>query len=255
MSESTSISSEERFSSRVENYVRYRPSYPSGVVTLLEKEAVLTPGKVIADIGSGTGISSEVFLKAGHPVIGVEPNEAMRVAAEKLLSGYPGFRSVDGKAQATTLADASVDLIIAAQAFHWFATPETRSEFTRILKPDCQIALIWNERRFDSTPFLRDYEALLLHFGTDYAKIRHENITPEVLGQFFTEGYEVHTFPSNQEFDFEGLRGRLLSSSYTPPPGHLLHEPMLAELRRIFDLYQQSGIVVFEYDTRVYLGK
>ncbi len=245
---------EERFSDRVENYLRYRPRYPREIIPLLERETGLTPDAAIADIGSGTGISSEMFLQAGYHVTGVEPNRAMREAAERLLAGYPAFRSVNGSAQATTLAPGSIDLVAAAQAFHWFDTPETRIEFDRILKPGGHVALIWNERRTDATPFLRDYENLLLRFGTDYAEVRHENIGPVSLARFFPDGHSVHSLPNFQEFDFDSLKGRLLSCSYAPAAGHPAHEPMLAELRRIHDLYQTGGKVVFEYDTKLYLG-
>lgn len=248
-------SSEHRFSNRVANYIRYRPSYPRELVDLLEREAKLSPEGTIADIGSGTGIFSELLLKAGYQVSGVEPNQPMREAAERLLSGYPRFHSVDGSAQATTLADQSADLIVSAQAYHWFDTPEARAEFRRILKPGGKIALIWNECLLDTTPFLRDYEALLREFGTDYAEIRHDNIGPESLKLVFPGGYDIHTFPNSQRFDYEGLEGRLLSSSYTPAPGRPGHEPMLAELRRLFDEHQQNGQVSIDYDARVYLGE
>lgn len=250
----SSPSPEQRFSNRVENYIRYRPSYPLELIQLLEREAKLSSESSIADIGSGTGIFSELLLKAGYPVNGVEPNQAMREAAERLLASYPRFRSIDGSAQATTLAAQSMDLIVSAQAYHWFDTPEARAEFRRILKPGGKIALVWNERHLDTTPFLRDYEAMLREFGTDYAEIRHENIGPESLKRLFPRGYETHSFPNSQRFDYEGLEGRLLSSSYTPAPGRPGYEPMLAELRRLFDAHQQDGQVAIDYDARVYLG-
>ena len=247
-------SPEQRFSNRVENYIRYRPSYPQELINLLEREAKLSPVSTIADIGSGTGIFSELLLKAGYQVDGVEPNQAMREAAERLLAGYPRFHSVDGSAQATNLPDQSMDLIVAAQAFHWFDTPESRTEFRRILKPGGKIALIWNERHLDTTPFLRGYETMLREFGTDYSEIRHENIGPESLKLIFPGGYETHAFSNSQQFDYEGLEGRLLSSSYTPVPGRPGYEPMLSELRRLFDAHQQGGQVSIDYDARVHLG-
>lgn len=245
---------EQRFSDRVENYARYRPSYPQEVIEMLQRVAALTPQSIIADVGSGTGISAELFLRFGYAVHAVEPNREMREAAERLLGGYPGFHSVSGSAQATTLADQSVDLIVAAQAFHWFNTPETRAEFSRILKPGGQVALIWNERRLDTTPFLRAYEQLLLTFGTDYAKVRHENINSGELSRFFAGPYVTLTFPNEQHFDFEGLKGRLLSSSYAPAEGQPNHEAMIAELRHIYDAHQILGKVGFEYDTQVHIG-
>lgn len=246
---------EQRFSNRVENYMRYRPRYPQEIIDMLRREAGLKPTSVIADVGSGTGISAALFLQAGCTVHGVEPNREMREAAERILAAHPAFHSVNGTAQATTLPDQSVDFIVAAQAFHWFNTPETRAEFSRILKPGGHVALIWNERKLDATPFLRDYEALLLRFGTDYAKVRHENIDATQLSRFIIGPHTTHTFDNEQHFDFDGLKGRLLSCSYAPAEGQPLHEPMIAELRRIFDLHQSAGQVCFEYNTQAYVGR
>lgn len=246
---------QERFSDRVENYVRYRPGYPVEAIEFVIREAPLKPRAMVADIGSGTGISTAMFLGKGYHVFGVEPNDAMRQAAENLLADHTDFHSVKGGAQNTTLADQSVNLIVAAQAFHWFDTPETRAEFSRILKPDGHIALIWNERLTDSTPFLSDYEQLLLRFGTDYAQVRHENIDLAAISRFFHGEWKQAAFANSQSFDFEGLQGRLLSCSYAPPAGHAGHEPMLVELARIFELHVSGGTVQFDYDTRVYLGR
>lgn len=254
MSATVSARPEQRFSNRVENYVRHRPGYPQDILPLLQRETGLGETSVVADIGSGTGISTGLFLQAGCQVHAVEPNAAMRAAAEKGLRESPGFRSVAGTAQATTLPDASVDVITAAQSFHWFDTPETRAEFSRILKPGGHVVLIWNERQIDATPFLRDYEQLLLDYASDYQEVRHENISHSHLGRFFSGPYAAHQFYNEQRFDFEGLKGRTLSSSYTPPEDHPLHAPLLYALRRLFDLHQQTGEVVMEYVTQVYIG-
>ncbi len=125
-----------RFSSRVENYVRYRPAYPGGVLQCLERECGLTPAWRVADIGSGTGISSKLFLDYGCTVFAVEPNPDMRRAAERLLGSVPGFHSEDGSAEATGIPAGSVDLAIAAQAFHWFDPAGAREEFQRIVRPE-----------------------------------------------------------------------------------------------------------------------
>ncbi|SKA93262.1 Methyltransferase domain-containing protein [Prosthecobacter debontii] len=251
---SPSPSPESRFSSRVENYIRYRPSYPPQVIQLLLSEASLDRSSRVADIGSGTGIFTQMLLAAGCTVFGVEPNADMRAAAERLLGRNPRFISIGAPAQATTLEDHTVDLITAAQAFHWFDTPETRQEFPRILSPQGHIALIWNKRELDTTPFLRAYEQLLLTYGTDYARVRHENIDDARLAQFFPEGYSTHEFANAQIFDFDGLRGRLLSSSYAPEAGHPHYPAMLTALRELFDTHQANGTVTFAYTTRVYLG-
>ena len=244
-----------RFSDRVENYVRYRPGYPAEVVRGLEEDCGLAPGHVIADIASGTGIWTRMLLEHGNSVFGVEPNAEMRQAGERLLAGFPKFASVAGTAEATTLADGSADFVTAAQAAHWFDRERARREFARILKPGGWLVLLWNERLTDATAFLRAYEELLLAYGTDYQDIRHEKTTSEVNQFFDPAPYQERTFEMRQEFDYTGLEGRLLSSSYAPGPEHSKHAPMLGELRRIFDGHAVGGQVAFEYATRVYFGR
>jgi SAM-dependent methyltransferase len=247
--------STERFSNRVENYVRYRPGYPADVVSLLQAETGLAKEAVIADIGSGTGISADLFLQNGNCVFAVEPNLAMRQAAEQRLQEHALFRSISGTAEATTLPDGSVDYAIAAQAFHWFDAQRARKEFSRILKPGGWVVLIWNARRTASTPFLRAYEALIRAYATDYTAIGHQNILPATLKAFFTdEKFELRCLYNEQHFDFEGLKGRLLSSSYIPSEGHENFLEMVTDLRRLFERYQENGSVHIEYDTQIYFG-
>jgi ubiquinone/menaquinone biosynthesis C-methylase UbiE len=244
-----------RFSSRVENYIKYRPGYPSVVIDTLASECGLTETSIVADIGSGTGILSELFLKHGNPVFGVEPNREMREAGERLLKQYPNFTSVNGAAEATTLANCSVDFITAGQAFHWFDRIQTRKEFTRILKPDGWVALIWNDRHIDTSPFLCAYEELLHRYGTDFEAVAHRNVDAAAIAAFFApRSFTLRKFGNRQVFDFDGLRGRLLSSSYAPEPGHPNHLPVLDALRAIFDKHQIDGRVEFTYTTVVYFG-
>ncbi len=240
----------------MEKYIRFRPGYPADVLDVLRKKCALTPENIVADIGSGTGIFSEILLKNGNTVHGVEPNDEMRGAAESLLATYPRFQSVRGTAEATSLADASVDGITAAQAFHWFDRTRTRAEFIRVLKPGGWVALIWNDRQLDSTPFLRDYEALLQRFGTDYLAVRHKDLDLVQVRDFVGgDGVELTTVESVQAFDYEGVEGRLLSSSYVPEAGHPDHAPMLAALREIVERHQENGTVEIRYDTRVFTAR
>jgi len=196
-----------------------------------------------------------MLLENGNHVYAVEPNVDMRQAGERLLSEFPNFTSVNGSAEATTLPDGSVDFVTSAQAAHWFDRKRTGIEFARILKPGGWLVLLWNEREVDTTPFLRDYEQLLLTFGTDYEDVRHERTTDSVNEFFDPLPYQERVFAMRQQFDYAGLEGRLLSSSYAPGPDHPKHEPMLKELRRIFQQHVENGIVTFDYKTRVYFGK
>jgi SAM-dependent methyltransferase len=244
-----------RFTDRVENYVKYRPDYPKAVLGFLDAAAGLTPRSIIADIGSGTGISSNLFLENGNTVYGVEPNAAMRAAAEQRFAGVPSFRSIDGSAEATTLPAASVDLVVAGQAFHWFNPPNARAEFARILRPGGHVALLWNTRKLAGSPFLEAYESLLLEFGTDYHRVRHEQVDGPALQAFYgPAGYRAAAFPNAQSLDHAGLLGRLLSSSYAPAPGHPRHAAMLEAVDRLFARFNHAGRVEIAYETEVYVG-
>jgi SAM-dependent methyltransferase len=245
----------ERFNNRVDNYVRYRPGYPVEVINLLSSKANLLPSSIVADIGSGTGISARMFLENGNTVYGVEPNEIMRAAASKYLESFDRFQSIAGTAEATTLTSGSVDFVVAAQAFHWFDARRTRSEFKRVLAENGFVVLIWNERQLATTAFLRDYESLLIEFGSDYGAVRHENITKEKLRDFFQTDFDDSTFLNRQILDFDGIRGRMLSSSYIPVEGHPRYDEMVKKLRAIFAEHQETGKIEILYDTRVFYGQ
>ena len=244
-----------RFSSRVDNYVRFRPGYSPEILALLRSNCGMTHRSVIADIGSGTGKLTELFLENGNPVLAVEPNREMRAAAERLLKPFVNLTSIDASAEETTLPKSSIDFIVAGQAFHWFDRARCRHEFARILKPGGWIALIWNDRKTEATPFLREYEKLLQAYATDYSKVDHKNIDDAVVRQFFGSAPRKKKIPSAQQFDFEGLTGRLLSSSYAPDKGQPGHAEMLRDLENIFNARQKNGQVEFAYDTVVHYGR
>jgi SAM-dependent methyltransferase len=245
----------QRFSSRVDNYVRYRPGYPPEVLDLLKKECGLTRDSVIADIASGTGIFTQVLLENGNRVFGVEPNAEMRRAGEEFLRSYSRFSSIAGTAEATTLPGHSVDLATAAQAAHWFDRENARREFVRILKSGGWCVLLWNERCTDSTPFLRQYEQLLLKYGTDYQEVRPERTTADIADFFSPTPFRSSALEMRQDVDYAGLEGRLLSSSYTPTPDHANYQAMLRELRQIFDAHHINDRVSLDYNTLVYYGQ
>jgi SAM-dependent methyltransferase len=252
----TFANSKQRFSDRAADYARYRPSYPREVLDVLHKWCKLQSHHVVADIGSGTGLLSKLFLDHGNRVFGVEPNPEMRAAGEEFLKTYNRFTSVAGSAEATTLPSDSMDFVAAGQAFHWFDLSPARNEFQRILKPEGRVIIIWNERLLDDTAFLREYEALLRHFGTDYSRVHETYPRPEQMLAFFGPNeFTSHSVPNFQQFDFDGLSGRLRSSSYAPAPGHPQFAAMMQELQRVFAAHQKNGMVRLEYRTHIYTGK
>ncbi len=241
----------ERFSNRVENYIKYRPGYPAAIIDFLAAKCNLTPTTVIADVGFGTGLLAKLFLENGNKVLGLEPNPDMRTAGATLLENYPAFTPIAATAEATTLPDHSVDFVIAGQAFHWFQPQESYQEFTRILKPQGWVALVWNKRQTD-TPFMAVYEQMLAHYGTDYKALHHHRLDDNEMMAIFGPELKHKTFDNYQHFNFEGLKGRLLSSSYAPLAGHPNHTAMLNGLKEIFDTYQKNDSVTFQYKTNIY---
>ena len=247
--------STQRFSDRVDAYVKYRPDYPDELIELLKNEIGLSTSSTVADIGSGTGISSELFLRNGMTVYAVEPNEPMRVAAEQWLDTNPLFHSMHGTAEETTLQTESMDLILAGQAFHWFNREKAAKEFRRILKPGGHVVLFWNSRRTSGNAFLEDYEALLIRYGTDYNQINHQNVHDNDIADFFAPNpVKKHTLYNEQICDFTSLHGRVESSSYAPNRQHPDYEPMMAGLKDIYEAHQQNGTIRIEYDVVVYIG-
>jgi len=245
----------QRFSNRVDNYVKYRPSYPQQIISFLEESIEFNKNFIVADIGSGTGIFTELFLENGNMAYAIEPNEPMRNKAEALLKHYPLFKSINGTAEQTMLPNKSVDIITAAQSFHWFDTNKTKAEFKRILKDKAYCMLVWNERVIESA-FEKAYEQLLFEYATDYSKVDHKNINEDKIAAFFGSHHLIkQTFTNKQVFNFEGLKGRLLSSSYAPDENHPIHNAMIEKLNYIFETFNQNNSVEFKYETKLYIGK
>ncbi len=247
-----------RFTDKAKYYHAGRPGYPKEVLTIVKNVTNLTPdpSSIIADIGSGTGKLSEVFLKVGNTVIGVEPNKAMRDIAELKMKDYENFISIDGTAESTSIKDHSVDLITAGQSFHWFNVPKTRKEFQRILKPDRYVVIVWNNRNAEISQFFREYKTLLNDFGTDYHEVTKKKIRKKDFSDFFgTDNYERFLRPNRQWLDYESLRLRLLSTSYIPPEESDSYPLMIQRLKELFNKYQIDNFVELDYETEMIIGK
>jgi SAM-dependent methyltransferase len=249
------LNSIQRFSSRVGDYAKYRPSYPPAAIELLRARCGLRAGVPVADLGAGTGILTALLLEAGARVMAVEPNAEMRAAAQGQLGQRAGFVSVAGTAEATTLAADSVALALAGQAFHWFDPERARAEALRILAPGGWAALLWNELPQVLTPFTADYDALLRRYAPQYEQVLALRVRAPAIRQFFGHEPERAVFANRQVFGFEGLKGRLMSCSYAPEPGQPQHAPMLTGLREVFERHQRGGEVVFAYQTLVFFGQ
>ncbi len=245
-----------RFSDRVADYARTRPGYPPEVLELLRAECGLGPASVVADIGAGTGIFTRLLLATGAEVYALEPNAAMRAELSRALGGSARLHVLEAAAEHTTLAAASMTLIGAAQAFHWFGPQETRAEFRRVLRPGGWVALIWNTREEQASAFAGAYESMLRLFGTDYAQVDHRRVVREGLDGFFAPGeLRAARFAYQQSFDLEGVRSRLMSSSFVPAPGQPQHEPLMRALEAAFVRHAREGRVQLDYTTEVYFGR
>jgi ubiquinone/menaquinone biosynthesis C-methylase UbiE len=252
----TFVDAKQRFSNRVTDYVRYRPSYPRALLDLLREECGLCSDHLIADIGSGTGLLTKLFLDNGNLVWGVEPNAEMRSAGEEYLQANRNFTSVNGSAEATTLTSESMDFVTAGQAFHWFDAEAAAREFRRILKPGGSVVVVWQDRRMEENQFTRAYEDILDRFGIDYQRVKEAYPEAEKIQAFFSRSpFQWRELPNSQSLDWEGLCGRLRSSSFAPTEDHANFQPMMAELRKIFLAHLENNRVQLEYFVRIYFGK
>ncbi len=245
----------QRFNDRAEAYARFRPGYPPELLAWLRLEQGIDTSMEVADIGAGTGISTRMFLDAGHRVVAVEPNACMRAVMERTLAANRAFSCTAGGAEATALGEASIDLISVAEAFHWFDPHATHREFARILRPQGLVAVYWNARASNDSAFLDGYEQLLRRYGTDYARVAERYADDATMQAWFGPGFRGQVcFPHQQKFDYQGLQGRLLSCSYVPGPEHPQFTEMLNALRKLFDTTAQQGQVDFKYHTRLFVG-
>jgi len=251
----TEYDSTRRFSKRVADYVRYRPRYPQQVIDILVAEAGLTSKSIIADIGSGTGFSTELFLKHGCLSYGVEPNTDMREAGAEYLEQYPNFISINGSAEKTTLPKGAVNFVTAGQALHWFNPPAALSEFNRILKPGGKLAFFWNERDPSPSDFMSEYMTIVEAYILEERTAHHSDVGSERLAYLFADGaYAEHHIPWTQSTNLEQLIGRAVSSSYMPTRDDPRAEAMISDLTALFNRHASDGQVNFHYVTDLFFG-
>lgn len=256
MSTGLTQDSTQRFSDRVADYQRYRPGYPDAAFDYLIEYCRLTRDDAVVDVGAGTGLSTEPWLARGFRVQAVEPNAEMRAAAAATLAAYPQLELMDAAAEALPMPDGSVALVTAAQAFHWFDSDATRREFKRVLKPRGYVALIWNERATGESPFLQGYEEAMNAYANDYSTITHKRRSDERIADFFAPGAVTEQrFDNRQTFDFDGLCGRVWSSSYAPQPGEPNYTELRTQLHRLFERFSSGGEIQFIYHTRIFAGQ
>lgn len=248
--------STQRFGSRANAYASARPGYPDAAVTALAAALGLAPGATVVDLGCGTGLSAEPFLRAGYTVVGVEPNAAMRAHAQARLQPHGRFSIADGRAEATGLPAASADLLLAAQAFHWFDVGATRAEALRLLRTPARAALVWNDRCAEGSDFASGYEQLLRQHSTEYLELKHRHARRDRIDEFFGHGrWQTLTVAHRDALDYPRLADRLNSASYVPPAGHPSHTAMMADLERLFERTARQGLVTMEFETRVICGE
>ena len=256
MSDAPARDATQRFSDRVADYERYRPAYPEGVYDYLIERCGLGADDLVVDVGAGTGLSAKPWLARGFRVQAVEPNAEMRDAAARYLAEYARLQLIDATAESLPLSDGSAALITASQAFHWFQSDATRHAFKRVLQPSGYVALIWNERMNNASPFMRDYEQALKSYAAEYEKVVHYGRSTQRIVDFFAPAaLTERRFDNHQSFDFDGLRGRVWSSSYAPQPGHPNHAPLHKAVQQLFERYADDGEVYFLYRTRVFTGQ
>jgi SAM-dependent methyltransferase len=243
-----------RFTGRAFFYSTSRPRYLSKILDILRTKIGLDQTYVVADIGSGTGLLSQLFLENGNRVVAVEPNDEMRVFAEKSLGKFPRFLSVRGTAEHTGLESASVDLVTVGQALHWFDSEASSREFAKILRTNGHVCIAYNDRNNEDS-FMKDYDQIVGRYARNRASV--PSIDDDYLSKFFKNGkYSKFSLPNEQLLDLEGLLGRMTSASYMPSPSDGDQFALLREdVARLFRTYEKLGKVRVPYDTTILLAK
>ena len=243
------------FSTKAADYAAARPRYPAAVFEHLRESRILFPAVQIADIAAGTGLFTGQLLYRGYSVTAVEPNAPMLAAADVSLGKYRKYRSIAASAEATTLADASIDLITAAQAFHWFDVEAVRREWLRVLKPDGHVVLVWNTRPL-TDPLQKALDDLLGEFGGNkQAALDRQQDLSKVPSFFAEDSFEMFELAHTQQLDRDGLISLALSRSAMPDRGTPEGERAVQKLWELFDTHASNGKVSVPYRTVAFIGR
>ena len=244
------------FSSKVADYVASRPDYPSALFDTLAVICGLGAGATVADVGAGTGLLTRGLLQRGYRVIAVEPNREMRAAADHLLNGIEGYRSLDGSAEAMPLESDSIDLVTVALAFHWFDVERARAEFLRILTPQGQVAIIWNDRVFED-PLHVAFDELADKFGgaKRAAIVAHEKDRADVSRFLGNTQLQEFCWPHAHRLGENEFLALVFSRSYIPERGTQKGQDVADRAREIFDRFATNGAVEIRYQTIAIVGR
>lgn len=243
------------FSGDVADYAKYRPSYPPKITQYMKKEFKLSNDHCVADIGSGTGLSSKLFLKFGCTVYGVEPDPAMRTVAEKKLAEFEAFTSIDGTAHDTHLPAHSVDFVVSAQAFQWFDQDMVKPEFKRILRPNGYCVLLWNQHPFKGSAMAKEFDQLLHQYLPEFTQATRRDSIDEQLTGFFDQDFQRERFKNYHVMNFETFLGWTKSYAFNLRPEAPGYNDLMQSLRKLYEKYNDNGHVTFEYFTHIYVGR
>ena len=242
----------DKFTGKAENYEKFRPSYPIEILNSFY-DYNLNQNSIIADIGSGTGKLTKIFLENGNIVYAVEPNDDMRNMAISTLNEYKNFISIKGSAEITTLQNKIIDFVTVGQAFHWFNPLKALDEFKRILKNNGVLALVWNNGK-TSSAFMQEYENILDNIKNHNNK-NHRDISDETIEKYYSKDYKKLTVENIHELNFNEILGRVLSSSCSPKENTKEYYETRNLLKEIFNKYKQNDKIIIEYETVIYIGR
>ena len=242
------------FNGTADFYFRYRPTYPEELMDTITKETGLNPKWVVADIGSGTGILSTLFIEHGNQVKCVEPNDEMRQKSLEILSTRGKVEFIKGTGENTNLPDSSVDLVACGQSFHWLDRRLAKKEFTRILRGRKWVALVWNDRVNEPGTFTGEYESVVRRYSKAYHSTGSTVLSSKNISSFFNGSYKKFQFQNVQKLTLESVIGRYRSASYAIKENDPKYESMIGEFSDLFKKYERKGSVEMVYITKLYLG-